>query len=61
MKHILLFAACIVLLVQGEPKGRAKCRKPNGWEGDVLVDGCKQLTCTAINAKKGIWLEGPAM
>ena len=60
MKRLLL-AACIVLLVQGEQKGRAKCKKPNGNEGDVLVDGCQQLTCTAISAKKGIWVEGPAM
>lgn len=60
MKHILLFFAYIVLLVQGGPR-RAKCRKPNGWEGDVLVDGCEQLTCIALNAKKGIWVEGPAM
>ena len=62
MRHILLLFACIVLSVQGQGGPRtAKCKKPFGWEGDVLVDGCEQLTCTAISAKKGVWVEGPAM
>ena len=61
MKNILYYIAGIVLLVQGARPGRAKCRRPNGVEGDIKVEGCEQLTCTAISARKAIWIPGPAM
>ena len=60
-KNILGYIACIVLLVQGARSGGAKCKRPNGLEGDVRVEGCEQLTCTAISARKGIWIPGPAV
>ena len=62
MKDILIYISCVVLiLVEVAMSGKAKCRRPNGVEGDVKVNGCEQLTCTAISAKKGIWISGPAM
>ena len=39
----------------------ARCRKPNGVEGDVRFDGCLKFTCTAINKKKGQWVDSPSM
>ena len=61
MKATLCFVACIVLLAQGAVAGRAKCKRPNGFEGDVKVDGCEQHTCTAVTPRKGVWISGPAM
>ena len=39
----------------------AKCKKPNGVEGDVRMEGCSKFSCTAINKKKGQWVETPSM
>ena len=61
MKDKFCYLAFIILLFQGANCQRAKCKKPNGWEGDVKVDGCEQKTCTKVSGKKGIWIEGPAM
>ena len=61
MRNTLCFITCSVICVQVALSERAKCKKPNGVEGDVIVDGCEQLTCTAISKKKAIWVEGPAM
>ena len=61
MKTSLCFVACIVLLAQGAVAGRAKCRRPNGVEGDVGGNGCEQLACTAVTPRKGVWVAGPAM
>ena len=61
MKDILFYVSCVVLYLEGAMSSRAKCRRPNGVEGDVKLNGCEELTCTAISAKKGIWISGPAM
>ena len=63
MKNKFCYLAFLILLFQvaRSAKSKAKCKKPNGYEGDVKVDGCEQLTCTKISGRKGIWIPGPAM
>ena len=49
-----------MLLAAAEVKGAARCKKPNGNEGDVVVEDCVKSTCTALNPRKGVWIEAPS-
>ena len=57
------FASILLVLLQccDHVHAAAKCKKPNGVAGDVRLEGCLKFTCTAINKKKGQWVESPAM
>ena len=54
---ILGFLFCLC----GQVHAVAKCKKPNGVDGDVRLEGCLKFTCTAVNKKKGQWVESPSM
>ena len=56
---ILILVA--VLITQTQGISLAKCKKPSGTAGDVRVNGCKKRTCTAVTARKGVWIDGPSM
>ena len=57
--RILLLVAVIFTEIYGT--SLAKCKKPSGTAGDVRINGCKKRTCTAITARKGVWIDGPSM
>ena len=57
--RILLLVALLVTQIHGI--SLAKCKKPSGTAGDVKVNGCKKRICTAINSRKGVWIDGPSM
>ena len=58
-KILILVAAVLIIQIQGI--SLAKCKKPSGIAGDVKVNGCKKRTCTAVTARKGVWIDGPSM
>ena len=58
MRVVLL--SSFLLLLAPNIDGAAKCRKPNGNEGDIIVQGCTKETCTKINSKRGVWIEAPS-
>ena len=49
-----------MLLAVANVEGAARCKKPNGNEGDVVVEDCVKSTCTALNPRKGVWIEAPS-
>ena len=57
------FASISLLLFYlfGQVHAAAKCKKPNGVDGDVRFEGCLKFTCTAVNKKNGKWVESPSM
>ena len=57
--HLLIFVS--VFAIQTDGFSVAKCWKPRGMAGDVIVDGCRKRTCTAITVRKGVWFGGPSM
>ena len=58
---ILILSLSLLLLASGTEGQRAKCKRPNGNEGQVIVQGCTQKTCTKTTGKKGVWVEGPSL
>ena len=61
--YLKIFASLLLLIFDWHTQvsALARCRKPNGVEGDVRFDGCLKFTCTAINKKKGQWVDSPSM
>ena len=59
MKSLMFWSAAI-LLAAAKVEGAARCKRPNGNEGDIVVEDCVKSTCTALNSKKGVWIEGPS-
>jgi len=39
----------------------AKCKKPKGTAGDVIIEGCRKKICTAITVKKAVWISEPSI
>ena len=61
MKSLMFWSAvAAMLLAVANVEGAARCKKPNGNEGDVVVEDCVKSTCTALNPRKGVWLEAPS-
>ena len=60
MIKVLLLSSFLLMLALNID-GAAKCRRPNGNEGAVIVQGCTKKTCTKTTGKKGVWIEAPSM
>ena len=56
----VLLLSSFLLLLAPNIDGAAKCRRPNGNEGAVIVQGCTKKTCTKTTGKKGVWIEAPS-
>ena len=75
MKRLFLFSQFIMsvkkktinfiffnfLIFSHQCDGAAKSRRPNGYAGDVRVEGCTKITCIAATKSKGVWSEAPSM
>ena len=61
MKSLMFWSAvAAMLLAVAEVEAAARCKRPNGNEGDVVVEDCVKSTCTALNPRKGVWIEAPS-
>ena len=61
MKSLMFWSAvAAILLAVADVEAAARCKKPNGNEGDVVVEDCVKSTCTALNPRKGVWIEAPS-